>query len=129
MRGVRPFLLGLLLCVPTLVNAQDAAPSGQPLVLWEVRWERVPGGSDVQLILRALAPELKDRGFDAAQVDMAWICATHGVSIAALPYAKATQVVVNLGDKPVPRGLADPEATQFFEVYRLTDGACISEDF
>ena len=114
---------------PGLAWAQDSAPSGQPLVLWELRWERIEGGDTVQLVIRALAPTLGDLGYEKAQADMAWLCETHGRTIVSLPHAQADQVVVNIADRPVPRGKANPQAVQFFEVFALEDNRCISGDF
>lgn len=108
---------------------QEGVPSGQPLVLWEIRWERVAGQEGVQMILRALAPEAKARGYAAAEADMGYLCQTHGAPLAVLPHAGASHIVVNLADRPVPRGTTDPEATQFFGLYQLQDGRCISENF
>lgn len=105
-----------------------AAPSGQALALWQVSWERVAGSDGLQLVIRVLAPDLKSIAYDDAQADMDYICATHGVKLASLPYAGAAQVVVNLMDKPVQRGVTDPSAHQFFSVYRFEDLACIWED-
>ena len=40
-----------------------------------------------------------------------------------------SQIVISLSDRAVPFGEADPEATQFFEAYRVEGGACIWEMF
>ena len=72
---------------------------------------------------------LETNGFDVAQADMDYLCATHGAALAGLAHAKAQEIVVNLSDRPVPRGTTNPEAVQFFAVYQFEDGRCISEDF
>ena len=107
-------------------------PSGQALALWEVLWERVEGGG-TQAVLRFIAPGIaRDGGTvsaDAAYADLAWLCETHAVPLAALPYGRTRSVIVTLMDRPVPRGVTDPEATQFFEAYRIEDGTCAGEAF
>ena len=40
-----------------------------------------------------------------------------------------TEVVVALSDREVPFGQPDPEAVQFFEGFRIEDGACIAQAF
>ena len=60
---------------------------------------------------------------------MEWLCATHGAPVAALPYGRTRDVVVTLMDRPVARGATDPESTQYFEVFRIEDGACRAEGF
>jgi hypothetical protein len=110
----------------------DGLPSGQALVLWQVLWERVEG-QGTQAIFRFIAPSIaRETGevdFDAAQADMQWLCETHGAPILALPAARADSVVISLMDRPVPRGVADRDATQFFSAYRVEDGECFLEDF
>lgn len=122
-------LLALLALAASPVLAQESAPSGQTLVVWEIRWERLAGTSEVQMILRALAPDLGETGYEAAQGDMDWLCANQGVALAGLAHSEASQIVVNLADRPVARGATDPEATQFFSVYLFQEDRCISEDF
>ncbi|MEO0861097.1 MAG: DUF6497 family protein [Pseudomonadota bacterium] len=110
----------------------EGPPSGQPIVLWQVLWERVEG-QGTQAILRFIAPEVaRDGGsvdYDAAQTDMDWLCASHGLPVASLPSARSDSVVITLMDRPVPRGATDPEATQFFGVYALKNGMCVAEEF
>lgn len=125
----RAVLFAVLAMLPLGALAQDAAPSGQTLVVWEIRWERLTGTSEVQMIVRALAPDLEATGYEAAQSDMDWLCANQGVALAGLAHSKASQIVVNLADRAVARGVTDPEATQFFSVYLFQDGRCISEEF
>ncbi|TFL16699.1 acetolactate synthase [Jannaschia formosa] len=106
-------------------------PSGQPLVLWQVLWERVEG-QGTQAVLRFIAPGIAPGGgvgIDAAQADMDRLCQTHGVPVAALGYARSDTVVLDLMDRPVPRGETDREATRYVSVYSILDGACVPENF
>lgn len=121
-----------LLLLPLLAASQaqaDTLPSGQPFALWQISWERMDTGRDLQLVIRGLAPEIATRGFDVAQGDMDWICATHGAAIAGLPFGGATRVVIELAERPVVRGVSSPDVTQFFGLYALEDGVCQWEDF
>ncbi|WP_371155020.1 DUF6497 family protein [Jannaschia sp. 2305UL9-9] len=110
----------------------EGLPSGQAAVLWQVLWERVDG-ADTQAILRFIAPAVAREGgtigYDAARADMDWLCTTHGLPVAALPYARSDSIVITLMDRGVPRGVTDPAASQFFALYRVVDGACVAEDF
>jgi len=113
--------------------AQGPAPSGQALVLWEVLWERVDGADAPQAVLRFIAPQIaRDGGdvdADAATADIGWLCDTHGLPIATLPYAPTGSVVITLMDRPVGRGQTDPEATQYFGLFSIEDGLCVPEDY
>ncbi|CTQ33011.1 DUF6497 family protein [Jannaschia rubra] len=112
--------------------AQGAIPSGQAIILWEIVWERVEGGT-TQAVLRFIAPGIaRDTGSidaAAAMADIDWLCATHAVPLALLPAARAETYVVTIMDRAVARGEADAEATQYFGIYAITDGKCSPEDF
>ncbi|MEM7642768.1 MAG: DUF6497 family protein [Pseudomonadota bacterium] len=109
----------------------EGVPSGQPIVLWQVLWERVEG-QGTQAVLRFIAPEIAREGgsvgFEAANADMDWLCATHGLALSDLPTAQSDSVVITLMDRPVPRGTSDPQATQFFGTYLVEGGECLPED-
>ena len=112
--------------------AAQGVPSGQAVVLWQVLWERVDG-QGTQAILRFIAPAVAREGgsvdYDRARDDMDWLCETHGLPVAALPYARSDSIVVTLMDRPVPRGATDPEATQYFGLYRVENGTCEAENY
>lgn len=115
------------------VIAQNAVPSGQALVLWEILWEPVEGADKPQAVLRFIAPQIsRDLGeIDAeqAQEDMRWLCRTHGLPLTALAYAPTGTVVISLMDRPVPRGQTDPDATQYFGLYQIGEDGCVEEAF
>ena len=120
----------MLLASPAL--GQDAVPSGQALALWEVLWERVEGGT-TQAVLRFIAPDVARDGGTvdaaAAMADILSLCESHALPLARLPYGRTDAVVVTLMDRPVPRGETDPDATQYFEVFRIADDRCEAEAF
>ena len=113
-------------------SAQEGVPSGQPMALWQVLWEAVEGQGN-QVVLRFLAPGIaREDGtvaFEAAQADMDWLCDTHGRPVAGLAYGRAASLVIELLDRPVPRGVTDPAATRFFETYAIEEGACVAQSF
>ena len=80
---------------------------------------------------RLVVPGLGGEGaaYDDMARDFAWLCAS-----LALPALDAngwapTEVVIALSDREVPFGQPDPEAVQFFEGFRIADGACIGQAF
>ncbi|UYV39003.1 DUF6497 family protein [Rhodobacteraceae bacterium D3-12] len=81
---------------------------------------------------RFLAPELPDTAAMAYEVrlkDMDVLCADY-----ALPHVKVTpdpvdRIVISISDKPIKFGETAPGVVQFFEVYRIENGACIWEEF
>lgn len=127
-------LVGAVAVAGTVASAQEtiAVPSGQPVTLVETVWGE-PGPDGLTLRFHFLAPEISFSGgtvgFEAAAADMQFLCDTY--ALGRLPSTGPTvqQVVISLSDRPVPFGQSDPEATQFFEAYRVDSGACIWEAF
>ncbi|MGB7242354.1 MAG: DUF6497 family protein [Sulfitobacter sp.] len=123
-------LVATLICatLATPLAALDV-PSGQPLDLREVLIDTV--NTETWVRFRFVAPQIA-RGtgsvtFEDAEADMAHLC-----DAVALPYLHEYDlagevVVVSLSDRPMEFGSADPDATQFIEVFRVETGACVWE--
>lgn len=109
-----------------------AVPSGQQVTLQEVIWN-VPGPQGLAMRFRFVAPAISREGgavdFEAASADMAWLCQNFALQRIADIGPAPTQIIISLADREVPFGEADPEATQFFEAYRIENNACIWEAF
>lgn len=117
------------------VAAQDliAVPSGQPVTLQDVIHAE-PGPEGLTIRFRFIAPQIAREGgtvdFDTALADMDHLCVEY-----ALPRTLTVtgpvpeQIVISLSDVPVAFGELAPDATQFFEAYRIEDGTCMWEVF
>ena len=108
--------------------AQDliALPSGLEVSVQEVIFEESPAVSR----FRFVAPDLggEGRGYEEVRGDFPWLC--EEMILPALSEAqKAGDIVISLADREVVFGQITPEATQFFEVFSLQDGACVWEEF
>lgn len=106
-------------------------PSGQPVTLIEVIWNE-PGPEGLTFRFRFLAPDIGPGGatdFDTATADMLALCETYVRPRLSGVGSQATQVIVSLSDTVVPFGEAAPEATQFFEAFRIEGDSCIWEPF
>jgi len=119
--------LAVILCAHPVI-AQDV-PSGQDLSLAEVLIDEV--GGEAWLRFRFLAPQIaRQTGtitYGDAEDDFAHLC-----DAVARPYllehALAADVIaITLMDRAVPFGQADPDATQFIEVFRIENDACVWE--
>ena len=106
-------------------------PSGQDIRLSEVLIDENPGA--LWLRFRFLAPQIsRDTGsivYNQAAIDMAHLC-----DVVAAPFAidegiEPERIVISLADRWVEFGVQDPDATQFFETYRLESARCIWEEF
>lgn len=109
--------------------ADIAAPSGQLVELFEVLVDTV--GEETWLRFRFLAPAIARDGealsYAQAEADFLHLC-----TAVALPYLQefelqADVIVVSLSDRPVTFGTSDPDATQYFEAFRVTNNTCVWE--
>lgn len=128
---VRDCILILLAVVSPLIARSQTVPSGQSVTLTEVLEDHV-GGED-WLRMRFIAPHIaRDGGgpdFAAVGADILHLCES-----VARPYLEEYKlapsvVVISLMDRPVEFGVADPEATQLFEAFRIENDACVLEPF
>lgn len=109
-----------------------ALPSGQSVTLVETIWDEA-GPMGLMARFRFLAPEINPAtgsvSAESATADIAWICQDFALPQVMGAGDPPSQIVVSLEDRPVPFGEADPEATQFFEAFRIENGSCIWEVF
>lgn len=107
-------------------------PSGQEVTLIDVI-AGAEGPSGLALRFRFLAPAIAAQGgsvgFETAAADMAHLCQTFALPRVALSGPVPDQIIISLSDRLVPFGEAAPDATQFFEAYRIEGGLCIWEPF
>jgi hypothetical protein len=104
-------------------------PSGQQIVLQEVIFEPQNGG-ETWLRARFVAPEIGSKfGFDAVADDFTYLCASFVLPLLRNESRTATQVVISMADREIAFGDTDPDATQFFEAFRIENDICIWESF
>jgi hypothetical protein len=109
-----------------------AVPSGQLVTLQDVIWN-VPGPAGLAIRFRFLAPAIaKDGGtvdFATAAADMAHLCQTYALARLAEFGPQPSQIIISFADRALAFGEPAPEATQFFEAFRIENDACIWEAF
>lgn len=107
-------------------------PSGQTVTLLETLWN-APGPTGLVTRFRFLAPEINPEtgsvDFTSAADDIAWLCQNYALEKLVQTGPLPSQVIVSLEDRELPFGVAAPEATQYFEAFRIEDGTCIWEVF
>ena len=132
-RAVRAFhtvaIGGALTWAATTATGQEEAPtvpSGISVTLQEVRVDRTAGSPPV-VRFRYVAPQIAELEFAAVEGDFPALCETQVLPyVAGTAYSEA-QAVVSLSAEPVEFGATAPGVIQFFEVFRIEDGACIWE--
>ena len=119
----------ITLCALAAPAAALEVPSGQPVELQEVLVDPVEGGN--WLRFRFVAPDIARDGagvpFEQAEPDMLHLCETLAIPYIADYALEGEIVVISFADRATEFGTADPDATQFFEMYRLQDGTCVWE--
>ncbi|WP_254683770.1 DUF6497 family protein [Ruegeria sp. AD91A] len=124
----------LVLCaLGTSVFAQTDSslpvPSGQPVQLSDVLLDNNPG--ELWVRFRFVAPKIGASvgriGYDVASKDMEHLCQILAVPYVAQHELQPSRVVISLSDRPVEFGDTAPDATQYFEAYRLEQSRCIWE--
>tara|TARA_R110000787_G_scaffold162600_1_gene276011 strand:- start:30 stop:407 length:378 start_codon:yes stop_codon:yes gene_type:complete len=112
----------------TTAQAVDV-PSGQPVELQEVLVDQVSG--ETWLRFRFIAPQIaRDTGaIDSVQAgpDMAFLCDTVAAPYIAQYELTGDVIVISMSDRRAEFGAADPDMTQFFELFRLNNNTCIWE--
>ncbi|AXI47474.1 hypothetical protein C1J03_16555 [Sulfitobacter sp. SK012] len=123
-------LLAALIFVATPLAAADV-PSGQQITLHEVLVDSQP--ESTWLRFRFLAPQIA-RGdtqldYATAAPDMVHLCDALAVPYIAKYELEADVIVISLMDRITDFAVPDPDATQFFEAFRIENASCIWEDF
>ncbi|WP_375691055.1 DUF6497 family protein [Pseudooceanicola sp. LIPI14-2-Ac024] len=101
-------------------------PSGLVLSLQEVRVEDVAGVGRIARF-RYVSAALDGMGFAAVEEDFPVLCTAQVLPWVAGQPEVPVRVVISLAAAPVDFGTSAPEVTQYFEVFRLEDAACIWE--
>lgn len=129
--GPATIALAVALCTGAPSLAGDAArvtlASGLEARLLDTRLEEGDGEGAQTLRLRYVAEGLV-RESDHSD-DMQELCEGHALPSMAGMDPVPAHVVITLADREIPFGEAAPEAVQFFESYRIEDGACVWELF
>lgn len=106
-------------------------PSGQPLALHEVLVDAQE--TQTWLRFRFIAPQIAvgdaQLSYEETAGDFAHLCGTMALPYIAEHALEGDVIVISMADREVPFGQADPDAVQYFEAFRIQDGACIWEDF
>lgn len=110
-------------------DAPIPVPSGQEVRLLDVIRDQ-PGPGGLTYRFRFVAPAIAQTvDFETAAADMEHLCRTYALPRLSQIGPVPGQVIVSLSDRPVPFGEPAPDATQFFEAYRVEGDTCIWEAF
>jgi len=113
-------------------GAQISVPSGQSVTLHDIIWNSAgPEGAVARF--RFVAPEIARAGgsvtADQVAQDLLHLCENVVLGTLAERGALPPNVIVSIADRAVSFGETVPDATQYFESYRIDGDRCISELF
>lgn len=109
-----------------------ALPSGLTVEVLEKFLEVKADGTNNFARFRFLAPKLSDVAemeYEMRLKDMDVLCRDYAIPHVKVTKSQIDRVVISLSDKPIEFGATDPSVMQFFESYRIENGACIWEEF
>jgi len=103
-------------------------PSGRTLSLIDVI-TNAPGPAGAAARFRFLVPDLTSEDVEAAAADMQAVCDSFALPRTDGMVPAPQQIIVTFMSDAVPFGEAAPDVVQFFESFRIENGACVWEVF
>lgn len=103
-------------------------PSGRALSLIDVI-TNAPGPAGAAARFRFLAPGLKASDAETALTDMQVVCDSFARERIDGMVPAPQQIIITFMSDAVPFGEPAPDVVQFFESFRVEDGACVWEVF
>lgn len=103
-------------------------PSGRALSLIDVI-TNAPGPAGASARFRFLAPDLRSEDLEAAFADMQVVCDSFALKRTEVMVPEPQQIIISFANAEVPFGEPAPDVVQFFESFRIEDGACMWEVF
>lgn len=131
-----PGMMALLVALSATAACQEdapaegaiAVPSGREVTLIDVI-TNAPGVAGAAARFRFLVPGLDEDDLEASIDDMQVLCDNHAIPLTVGMVPEPQQIIIALLALEVPFGQPAPEVVQFFETYRVEDGACVVEPF
>ncbi|MEX0338253.1 MAG: DUF6497 family protein [Arenibacterium sp.] len=115
---------------PALAEVVEV-PSGQKVELLEVLLDSLTGEPWARF--RFVAPGISRVdgriSHDVAAIDIEALCADFALPYLIANNTEVTRIVISMADRKLEFGATDPEATQFFDMFRPENDRCIWEEF
>ena len=125
---IRDMLWLAVLALPAAAQ-EVSVPSGTSFTLYDVILEQDPAIARFRFVSPAIDPEGEGRTFADLVDDLQYLCEAVVIpSLAANDWTDG-EVVLSVSSKETEFGVFDDTVTQFFQPYRIEEGACIWTDF
>jgi hypothetical protein len=103
-------------------------PSGRDVLPIDVI-TNAPGTAGAAARFRFLVPDLEAEDFESSVADMQALCDVHAMPLTVGMVPAPQQIIIAFMASEVPFGQPAPDVVQFFETYRVENGACVVEPF
>lgn len=127
----RGIVLGFLVMASPALAEVVEVPSGQKVELLEVLLDSLTGEPWARF--RFVAPGISRVdgriSHDVAAIDIEALCADFALPYLIANNTEVTRIVISMADRKLEFGATDPEATQFFDMFRPENDRCIWEEF
>lgn len=126
--------LGLFLACGSAAAGQDLPdlPSGLKLALHERILDVKPDGVLTYARFRFVAPAIGASGgpgYAELAEDFQVLCDRYALPLSKSDPTMPDRIVISIADRETELGVVNPEATQFFELFRPDSARCIWEEF
>lgn len=121
-------LAGLAACQEEPAGPKVEVPSGRALSLIDVI-TNAPGPAGATARFRFLAPDLTAEDVETSAEDMQAVCDGFALPRTDGMVPAPQQIIITFMNAAVPFGEPAPDVVQFFESFRIENGACVWEVF
>ncbi len=125
--GLAPLALGLALAGSGAAAETVPVPSGEEVALYDLILEPETRIARFRFLVPAIGPG--GPGYAELEADFTHLCESYALPSLVETDWSARQIVISMSDSETEFGVADYEAVQFFEAFRVESGVCVWEQF
>ncbi|MFQ6547814.1 DUF6497 family protein [Aestuariibius sp. 2305UL40-4] len=102
-------------------------PSGEDVALYDLILEPETRIARFRFVVPAIGPG--GPGYAELEADFTHLCESYALPALAETSWAARQIVISMSNRETEFGVADYDAVQFFEAFRVESGVCVWEQF
>ncbi len=121
--------MAMLLWAGAATAQEISLPSGLTVTLHDVIMDAAPEVARFRFLAPAIDPAGEALSYDAVADDFQLLCDSYALPALTEAGQEVAEIIITLMDRPVTFGEISPDATQYFEPFRITAGTCIWEQF
>lgn len=118
----------LVFCGP-LTAQSVSVPSGTEMRLFEVIFDEQPEVARFRFVTAAISPANEALQFEDVIGDLEYLCADVVLPALSESDRQTDAIVISLSEREIAFGEVAPDVVQFFQPFRISENACIWEEF